>query len=212
LVANLNHKGATGAEEQITRLIQAAGVKNVAALARELGISPQALSKYKKMSSVPLAWAIHVAEKFDVSLEWILDGEKGIAQTNFVLDAAKEMQAEGVESDSATPRPDVVIEDKDGNRVCYELKRFAPADHIKPKQVAESVLDNLVMMTRSQHEEIHRLTKENQKLQQEKLELTKEKGELCIQITKMEIEMDILKSKARAAPGTEDSEGLKESA
>ncbi len=62
-------------EEVAERLKAAGGCKNDSALARELGVTPQALSNYKKRGEFPADLAIKAADRFIVSLDWALRGE-----------------------------------------------------------------------------------------------------------------------------------------
>jgi plasmid maintenance system antidote protein VapI len=58
------------------RLILASNVKTDAALAQAIGVTPQSVSDARKKSKVPPAWAIEIAKKYQVSLDWILFGKE----------------------------------------------------------------------------------------------------------------------------------------
>ncbi|MCJ2164880.1 MULTISPECIES: helix-turn-helix domain-containing protein [unclassified Pseudodesulfovibrio] len=65
---------------RLGRMIQAVGVRSEAALARELGISHQAIYNAKKRGNIPLAWIKQIAEKTGRSVEWLLNEKQGVLQ------------------------------------------------------------------------------------------------------------------------------------
>lgn len=54
------------------RMLEAGNCKNDSALARALGVKPQALSNYKKRGKMPTNLIFRFAERFDVSLDWLV--------------------------------------------------------------------------------------------------------------------------------------------
>ncbi|MDR2056110.1 MAG: helix-turn-helix domain-containing protein [Desulfovibrio sp.] len=62
-------------EDTITRLSVAAGAKNEADLAREIGVFPQAVTSARKRNRVPASWFAKIAEKSGTRLEWLMYGK-----------------------------------------------------------------------------------------------------------------------------------------
>jgi len=60
--------------EIIERMKDAAGLKNDSAVARVLGVTPQALSNYKKRGRMPTSLIIKFASVFGLSVDWLLTG------------------------------------------------------------------------------------------------------------------------------------------
>jgi hypothetical protein len=73
--------------ETVERMIRVAGLKNVSELARELDITPQALSNFKKKGEIPADLVIKFALKFKVSVDSLLSGEASPASTDHVCEA-----------------------------------------------------------------------------------------------------------------------------
>lgn len=77
-------------EAQWDRLMRTANVKTAAELSRLLEVTPQAVSQARKKAtpSVPTEWAVHVAEMFGVSLDYLLLGrgtpQKGDVDMRFI--------------------------------------------------------------------------------------------------------------------------------
>ncbi len=60
---------------QIDRMLEVVGTKKDKELAAALEIKPQSLSLARKRESVPLAWFVTIAEKYNVSVDWLIYGE-----------------------------------------------------------------------------------------------------------------------------------------
>ena len=58
------------------RLILASRSKTDAALAQAIGVTPQSVSDARKKNKVPPAWAIAIADKYQISLDWLLFGRE----------------------------------------------------------------------------------------------------------------------------------------
>lgn len=56
------------------RMLEAGRLKNFTALAMDLGITPQAVSNYRKRGEFPASLAIRFARKHGVSLDWLFTG------------------------------------------------------------------------------------------------------------------------------------------
>jgi hypothetical protein len=62
------------ASDIFDRFLKATGVKTDVSLAEALEVTPQAVSHARKKKQVPPTWAIAIAEKYQVSLDWLLLG------------------------------------------------------------------------------------------------------------------------------------------
>ena len=71
------------------RMMDAANLKNLSALARDMGITPQALSNYKKRGAFPAGLVIGFAQKHDLSVDWLLTGK--VAGLSSVFGVDKEL-------------------------------------------------------------------------------------------------------------------------
>lgn len=60
--------------ETIERMRWAGRLKNESAIARAVGVTPQALSNYKKRGSLPSDLVLRFAEAFGLSVDWIITG------------------------------------------------------------------------------------------------------------------------------------------
>jgi len=56
-------------------MMQASGLRTSAGLAGALGVSPQAISNYRKRGAVPAYLIMKFSEKFEVSLDWLVRGK-----------------------------------------------------------------------------------------------------------------------------------------
>ena len=61
-------------EAAFKRLLTAARVKTDSALAQALELTPQSVSEARKKNRIPPGWAIIIAEKYQVSLDWLVFG------------------------------------------------------------------------------------------------------------------------------------------
>lgn len=61
--------------EVIERMKDIGKLKNDSAVARVLGVTPQALSNYKKRAKMPAHLIIKFAESNSLSVDWLLSGE-----------------------------------------------------------------------------------------------------------------------------------------
>ncbi len=62
----------------IERMKQAGKLKNDSAVARVLGVTPQALSNYKKRGRMPTNLIIRFASLYELSVDWLLTGKGGM--------------------------------------------------------------------------------------------------------------------------------------
>src|SRR3990167_2976422 len=58
------------------RMLEAARLKNHSALAADLGVTPQALSNYKRRGDFPAGLVIDFAAKHGLSIDWLVTGKK----------------------------------------------------------------------------------------------------------------------------------------
>lgn len=61
-------------DTRLVRLLEATSTKNDAALAKVLGIQPQAINGARKRKIVPGIWIEKIAEEFNVTADWLLFG------------------------------------------------------------------------------------------------------------------------------------------
>lgn len=66
----------TSYEGVINRMKGIAVAKNDTALAKILGITPQAISNYKKKGELPSSLILKFAKKFDCSIDFLVKGDK----------------------------------------------------------------------------------------------------------------------------------------
>lgn len=64
----------TSCAEIIERMKRAGRLKNDSAVARRLGITPQAVSNYKKRDKMPLGLVLKFSQLYDLSVDWLLTG------------------------------------------------------------------------------------------------------------------------------------------
>ncbi|MBI5237636.1 MAG: helix-turn-helix domain-containing protein [Deltaproteobacteria bacterium] len=60
--------------EIFARMLEAGGIKNSSQMAKTLGISPQAISNYRKKGLLPAGMVMEFAAKFGISVDWLLTG------------------------------------------------------------------------------------------------------------------------------------------
>lgn len=74
-VAQDQESCATTFDEILGRMKLAVGVKSDTAFAKAMGFSQSSISGAKERQSIPPAWAIQLAERFDISVDWIWFGK-----------------------------------------------------------------------------------------------------------------------------------------
>lgn len=72
--------------EVIERMKLHGKLKNDSAIARALGVTPQALSNYKKRGEMPSKLAIKFAQTYKISVDWLITGQ-GRCKTNEKVEA-----------------------------------------------------------------------------------------------------------------------------
>lgn len=63
-------------EDIFDRIKRSTGIKNSVQLAEIIEVTQPAVSKYKKKNIFPLDWAFLIAEKYNLSLIWLMRGEE----------------------------------------------------------------------------------------------------------------------------------------
>lgn len=61
-------------QEIVERMKKAGNLKNESAVARRLGVTPQALSNYKKRDTMPSGLILKFADMTGVSIDWLVYG------------------------------------------------------------------------------------------------------------------------------------------
>jgi hypothetical protein len=69
--------------DTIERMRWAGKLKNDSAVARSLGVTPQALSNYKKRGELPTDLVLRFSNIFSLSMDWLIRGEGDIFRTGF---------------------------------------------------------------------------------------------------------------------------------
>ena len=69
--------------EIIERIMQASDLKSGSAIARSIGMSPQAFSNHKCRDGMPGDIAIKLAETLNLSLDWLIRGEGEVYREGF---------------------------------------------------------------------------------------------------------------------------------
>ncbi len=65
------------------RMKRASNLGNGSRIARALGITPQAISNYKRRDIVPAEVMLRFSETFGVSLDWLVSGEGAVYKAGF---------------------------------------------------------------------------------------------------------------------------------
>ncbi len=60
--------------ELLERMLRAGKLKNYSELARTVGLSPQAISNYRKKDEIPPRLVFKFAETYNISIDWLLTG------------------------------------------------------------------------------------------------------------------------------------------
>lgn len=68
--------------EIIERMKLQGKLKNDSAVAKIFGITPQALSNYKKRNAIPSKMVIKFAQIYNISVDWLITGERLIYKTS----------------------------------------------------------------------------------------------------------------------------------
>lgn len=74
-VADEAPSSATTFDAVLERMKEVTGVKSDTAFAKSLGLNQSSVSGAKERQSIPPTWAIQIAEKYGVSLDWLMFGE-----------------------------------------------------------------------------------------------------------------------------------------
>lgn len=187
------------APEIIERLIQGTGVKNATALAGELGVTPQAISSAKKKGKIPRTWLKFVADKYDISMDWLRYGYR-----------------------HARPRmrnlkPDFILETEDGEQIHCEVKRYWSGRSGGDQEILTNALkrrapcnvnEEIFFLSRrliESQDEIRNLTEIKHKLEMEIQELRHENE-------KMDRENEQLKERIKSLIAEGNSEELRNTA
>ncbi|HZX36207.1 MAG TPA: helix-turn-helix domain-containing protein [Thermodesulfobacteriota bacterium] len=77
----------------IERMKSSANLKNDSRVAKALGVTPQAISNYKKRGSLPSDLVLKFAAIYNVSVDWLITGEGAARKSAREGDSAKEETA-----------------------------------------------------------------------------------------------------------------------
>ncbi|MBI5826824.1 MAG: helix-turn-helix domain-containing protein [Deltaproteobacteria bacterium] len=70
--------------EIIERMFKAGNMRNYSEIAKGLGISPQAISNYKRRGEISPGIILKFAKTFGVSVDWLLTGEGDVYQNEYL--------------------------------------------------------------------------------------------------------------------------------
>ncbi|HHD11465.1 MAG TPA: hypothetical protein ENK42_03410 [Deltaproteobacteria bacterium] len=68
----------TSYSQIVRRMMESTGLKNESAVAKVLGVTPQALSNYKKRGKMPPNLVLKFAFMYGLSVDWLLTGKGGM--------------------------------------------------------------------------------------------------------------------------------------
>ncbi len=68
----------TSYSQIVKRMMESTGLKNESAVAKVLGVTPQALSNYKKRGKMPPNLVLKFAFMYGLSVDWLLTGKGGM--------------------------------------------------------------------------------------------------------------------------------------
>lgn len=71
-------------DEVIERMFKAGRMRNYSEIARRIGVSPQAISNYKRRGEISPAVILKFAKTFGVSVDWLLTGEGNVYQKEYL--------------------------------------------------------------------------------------------------------------------------------
>ena len=150
----------TTAQAVLARLVKATSSSSEAALSGPLNISAQAISDARRRGKVPDAWVRIIADKFNVSADWLFFG-RGVMRLD---------NASSVTPDAA---------DKVGID-----------NSLQVVPLADKKLEKELEMERGERRELaaenRRLHREKEELYREKEELLRENGELKAMVARLE--------------------------
>lgn len=108
--------------EIFERMLKAGNLKNSSEMAKILGITPQAISNYRKKSELPAGFVFKFAQMYGISVDWLLTGEgetfrdlkenrgkSRVCKIDMVEPHAKEDTKEGFTAEMAVLDPDEMI-------------------------------------------------------------------------------------------------------
>lgn len=70
-------------DEISARMMEKARLKNISALAADLGVTPQALSNYKKRGDFPVKLILGFADKHAVSVDWLVGNKPPLLSADY---------------------------------------------------------------------------------------------------------------------------------
>ncbi|MBI5902940.1 MAG: helix-turn-helix domain-containing protein [Deltaproteobacteria bacterium] len=70
--------------EIVERMFKAGNMRNYSEIAKGLGISPQAISNYKRRGEISSGIILKFAKTFGVSVDWLLTGEGEVYQKEYL--------------------------------------------------------------------------------------------------------------------------------
>lgn len=97
-------------KDLLDRMKTVGKLKNDSAVARTVGVTPQALSNYKKRGKMPMNLVLKFATAYELSLDWLITGEGQIYKDGRKVDDFEAPKAELKKLMAyATLNPDEII-------------------------------------------------------------------------------------------------------
>ena len=150
----------TTAQAVLARLVEATSSSSEAALSGPLNISTQAISDARRRGKIPDSWIRIIADKFNVSADWLFFG-RGVMRLDIAHPVAPRATDE-VKADNV----------------------------LQSVRLADNKLEKELEMEREERRELtaenRRLHREKEELHREKEELLRENGELKAMVARLE--------------------------
>lgn len=134
--------------EIFVRMLDAGKMKNSSQMAKALGISPQAISNYRKKGLLPAGIVMEFAAKFAISVDWLLTGHgqafhkpnaSGKAARPCAITMTEAGQVADSEKDGPCPMGVVALNPEEVIYVGKLLKILRGAERSSAKSLAVSI-------------------------------------------------------------------------
>ncbi len=87
-------------DQLVKKMLKKGGLKSSSQLAKKLGVTPQALSNFKKKGEMPAEWIFRFASIYKTSIDWLISGQcDAIELRSGNICAISMVEAEGIEKE-----------------------------------------------------------------------------------------------------------------
>jgi len=139
--------------EVIERMRWAGRLKNDSAIARSLGVTPQAMSSCKKRDELPSAMIFKFADIFGLSLDWLLTGQGEMYRPNRATEDASAQgggqgAAAGTQQRPPAVRPErlgFVLKERDEVEYVKRLLRILQSGDSGSSTAIKSAIDSFLV-------------------------------------------------------------------